>query len=180
MTEVLPLEAELENFIRRHWRQSDEVADLRQEVLTRLYRFALENRPTQPRALMFRIARNLMIDRIRKKSVVTIDAVMDFESLSVSTDEADPFETTSARQELRMLQDALDDLPQRTRDVIFMRRVQGCSQRETAKKLKISEPTVERHISKGVTLLMEYFRRHGVVRSAGKTRKSEARRDDFA
>ncbi|MAK59880.1 MAG: hypothetical protein CMK09_02770 [Ponticaulis sp.] len=180
MDEILPLEAELEHFLRRRWRSANDIPDLRQEILTRVYRYALETRPANPRAFLYRTARNLLIDKIRQQSVISMDLVMDFEALNVCSDEADPFDTTSARQELQMLQDALEQLPERTRHVLVLRRVHGLSQRETAKKLQISEPTVERHISRGTRQLADYFRRQGVVRTVRKEKLSEARRDDSA
>ena len=79
-----------------------------------------------------------------------------------------------------MLQDALEHLPERTRNILVLRRVHGLSQRETAKKLNISEPTVERHISRGTRQLADYFRQQGVVRTVRNTKLSEARRDDSA
>ncbi len=180
MDEILPLEAELERFLRRHWRATQEIPDLRQEVLVKVYRFALTTRPDNPRAFLYRTARNLMIDKIRQQRVISMETVMDFESLNVSSDEADPFETTSARQELKLLQDALEHLPERTRDVIYLRRIQGLSQRETARRLRVSEPTVERHISRGTRQLADYFREKGVVRTVLNGKLSEARRDDSA
>lgn len=180
MDEILPLEAELEQFLRRRWRATDDVPDLRQEVLTRVYRYALDTRPANPRAFLYRTARNLLIDKIRQQSVISMDLVMDFEALNVCSDDADPFDTTSARQELQMLQDALEHLPERTRNILVLRRVHGLSQRETAKKLNISEPTVERHISRGTRQLADYFRQQGVVRTVRNTKLSEARRDDSA
>ena len=180
LEEILPLESELEHFLRRHWRNGQDIPDLRQEILAKIYRYALTDRPANPRAFLYRTARNLMIDRIRQQSVISLESVMDFEALNVSTDEADPFETTSARQELRMLQDALDHLPDRTRDVIYLRRVQGFSQKETAEYLRISEPTVERHISRGTRQLADYFRQKGVVRAVHIMKLSKDHRDDSA
>lgn len=178
--EVLPLEAELEKFLFRHWRSPAEVPDLRQEILTKLYQYALKSIPSNPRAFMYRTARNLLIDRIRQLNVISMETVMDFEALNVSSDDADPFETTSARQEIKMLQDALEHLPQRTRDILYLRRVHGLSQKETARELRVSEPTVERHISRGTRQLMDYFRKQGVVRTVSERKPSEARRDDSA
>ena len=129
---------------------------------------------------MYRTARNLLIDRIRQLNVISMETVMDFEALNVSSDDADPFETTSARQEIKMLQDALEHLPQRTRDILYLRRVHGLSQKETARELRVSEPTVERHISRGTRQLMDYFRKQGVVRTVSERKPSEARRDDSA
>lgn len=76
------------------------------------------------------------------------------------------------------MQEALDSLPERTRSIVLLRRVHGLSQRETAKELKISEPTVERHIAKGIRQLKDYFRTKGVVRADKDTDVSQARQND--
>lgn len=162
---ILPLEAELDGYLRHHIGGSDDVADLRQDVLVRVYKAAGDGLPHNPRAFLYTIARNLLIDRIRRQRVVSIESVMDFDALPVSTNEAGPFEIASSRQELSMLLAALETLPSRTRAVIEMRRVQGLSQRETAKALAISEATVERHVSRGVRLLSEALKARGVERS---------------
>ncbi|MAN75357.1 MAG: RNA polymerase sigma factor [Alphaproteobacteria bacterium] len=173
--DVLPLEAELERFLARHWSDVSEVRDLRQEVYSRLYRAAAKELPRNTRALMYSTARHLIVDLIRRKRVVSINTVMDFESWDVSSDEAGPFETVSARQELTMLEAALRSLPKRTRDVISLRRIQGLSQRETARALGVSEPTVERHVSRGVRLLADALARKGVQRGKASGRKTEQR-----
>ncbi len=161
---ILPLEAELDGFLMRRTDDLSEVADLRQDVLMRVYKAAETGLPHNPRAFLYATARNLLIDRIRRQRVVSIDLVMDIDAVYVPDEEAGPFETTSSRQELAMLQAALETLPDRTRAVILMRRAQGLSQRETAKALAVSEPTVERHISRGVRLLAEALKCQGVRR----------------
>lgn len=175
---VLPLEAELERFLYRHWHQTHEISDLRQEILTRLYKSALTQIPQNTRAMLYRVARNLLIDKIRRQKIVSMESVMDYERLDVLTDDAGPYETTSSRQELRLMQEALDSLPERTRNIVLLRRVHGLSQRETAKELKISEPTVERHIANGIRQLKDYFRTKGVVRADKDTDVSQARQND--
>ncbi|MGH7707394.1 MAG: RNA polymerase sigma factor, partial [Candidatus Dormibacteria bacterium] len=47
----------------------------------------------------------------------------------------------------------LDALPERTRDVIWLRRVEGLSQREAAGRLGIKESTLESHMCRGVRAL---------------------------
>ena len=172
ISEVLPLEAQLERYLSRHWNDPSEVRDLRQEIYSRLYKAASEGLPRNTRALMYSTARNLIIDLVRRKRVISIDTVMDIESWDVSSDEAGPFETVSARQELNMLQSALETLPRRTRDIVYMRRVQGLSQRETARALGVSEPTVERHVSRGVQLLADALARLGVRRDGAPGKSS--------
>lgn len=164
VAKVLPLEAELDSFLRHHLRGSSDVADVRQDVLVRVYKAAETDPPGNPRAFVYAVARNLLIDRFRRERIVSIEHVMDLDALHVPTEEAGPFEAVSARQELAMLQAALQSLPERTRAIVSMRRIQGLSQKETAKTLGVSEPTVERHVSRGVRLLAEALKSKGVAR----------------
>ena len=53
------------------------------------------------------------------------------------------------------LSDAFDRLPDRCREVVWLRRVEELSQKEVAMRLGISEKTVEKHIAKGMRLLAD-------------------------
>ena len=66
MRDVLPLEPMLTRFLRRNWRNEAEISDLRQEAYARIYESARRERPLQIKPFLFQIARNLMIDRLRK------------------------------------------------------------------------------------------------------------------
>ena len=68
--EILPLEPMLERYLRRNWRDQSEVQDIRQDVYIRVYESALRERPFNPKHFVFQVARNLMIDRLRRKNVV--------------------------------------------------------------------------------------------------------------
>lgn len=151
--EVLPHEAALTRYLRRVWRNQAEVPDLRQEVYVRIYESAGRALPTSPKAFLFTTARNLVADRVRRERIVSIDYSQDLESLNVLVDEISAEQHLSARQELRRLSEALDGLPDRCRDVIWLRRVEGLSQREAALRLGLNEGTVESHLSRGVRAL---------------------------
>jgi RNA polymerase sigma-70 factor (ECF subfamily) len=153
--EVLSLEPQLSRFLKRNWRQEAEVPDLRQEVFARVYESAIHNKPLQTKAFLFRVARNLIIDRLRQQSVVSIEGVADFKGLDVSTEEPSPEEHVTARQELRVLHAAIEELPPRCRQIVLLRKVQGLSQKEVAKQMNISEVTVEHQVAKGIQLLAE-------------------------
>ena len=60
-----------------------------------------------------------------------------------------------AEAALRRLADALDRLPDRCREVVWLRRVEELSQKDVASRLGISEKTVEKHIAKGMRLLAD-------------------------
>ena len=151
--EVLPLEAMLVQFLRKASRNASDVEDLRQEVYTRLYETAKKEIPGATRPLLFRIARHLLIDRARREQVVSIEAVENLENLNLAIDEPGPDRTVIAREELRRMQAALDQLPRRFRTAVVMRKVQGLTTREIALRLGIAEKTVEKHLTEGVRAL---------------------------
>ncbi len=143
----------LERYLRRSWRDQNEVQDIRQDVYVRVYEAALREKPFNPKHFLFQVARNLMIDRVRRKNVVSFDSFADFEAIDTGEDRPDLERSAAARQEVRMLLAALTELPPRCRQVVTLRKIEGLSQREVAKKMGITEDTVERQVSKGVRLL---------------------------
>ena len=155
--EILSLEGPLVRYLRRVWPNKDEIQDLRQEIYARIYQAATVSRPTQARAFLFTTARHLLSDRIRHERIVSIEAVGDIDALNVSIDEISTEQRVSARQELKLLAQAMDQLPPKCRQVMWLRRVEGLSQKEVAQRLGVTVKTVEQHISKGGRLLTEYM-----------------------
>jgi RNA polymerase sigma-70 factor (ECF subfamily) len=155
MQEVLPLEPMLTRFLQRNWRNDAEIGDLRQEAYARVYEAAKRERPQLIKPFLFQIARNLMIDRLRRQSVVSLESMADVDWLNVSDDRPSAETYVAARQELRLLQAALDKLPPRCRQVVLMRKVEGFSQREVAKEMGITIETVENQVAKGMRLLAQ-------------------------
>lgn len=155
--EILVHEEALLHFLARAWPQRDELHDLRQEIYVRVYEAAGKARPAQPKAFLFATARHLLTDRIRRSKVVSIEPVGDFERLLVLVDDVSPERWCGGRQVLKRLSDAFDRLPNRCREVVWLRRVEHLSQREVAERLGISEKTVEKHIAKGMRLIAGHF-----------------------
>jgi RNA polymerase sigma-70 factor (ECF subfamily) len=153
MLEVLPLEPVLMRFLQRNWREAADIGDLRQEAYVRIYESARRERPMQTKPFLFRIARNLIIDRLRRQAVVSLESVADFDWLHISDERPSSEAYVAARQELKLVQAALDDLPPRCRQVVWMRKVEGLSQKEVAKEMGIAVQTVENQTAKGVRLL---------------------------
>lgn len=157
--EILPHEQALMRFLHRNWRDHDEVSDLRQEIYVRVYESATRKPPDSPKSFLFATARNLLTDRIRRQRIVSITAVGDLEQLNVLKDELEPDRWLGGREALARLAHALDRLPDRCREVVWLRRVEDLPQKEIARRLGISEKTVEKHIAKGSRLMADHF--HG-------------------
>lgn len=155
--EILVHEAALLRYLAHHWPARDELHDLRQEIYARVYEAAGKALPTQPKAFLFATARHLLTDRVRRGKVVSIEPVGDFEPLNVLVDDVSPERWCGGRQVLKRLSDAFDRLPDRCREVVWLRRVEHLSQKEVAARLGISEKTVEKHIAKGMRLIADHF-----------------------
>ncbi|HTO41690.1 MAG TPA: sigma-70 family RNA polymerase sigma factor [Rhizomicrobium sp.] len=155
--EVLPLENLLLKFLRRGWRNESDVRDLCQDVYVGVYAAAQVEIPVYAKAFVFAVARNILVERIRREQIVSIEAVADLEELGLATDEPGPDKSAIARQELRRLQAALDRMPKRWREAVVMRKVQGMSRPEIALRLGIAEATVSQHLAAGMAALATLF-----------------------
>ncbi|HEY5236824.1 MAG TPA: RNA polymerase sigma factor [Rhizomicrobium sp.] len=151
--EVFPLETVLMQFLRHNWRNESEIADLRQDVYLRVYEAAKAQLPDPVRPFVFTIAKNLIVDRVRKEQVVSIEAIADLDALEIATDAPGPERSALARDELRRLQSALDCLPPRCREALVLARVDGLSGREIAERMSITESTVSHYLKRGVQCL---------------------------
>jgi RNA polymerase sigma-70 factor (ECF subfamily) len=168
MREVLPHEGMLVGFLARVWPRRDEHADIRQEVYARVYAAAVEARPHNAKAFLFATARHLMADRIRRERIVSIHAAGGTDFLGTLVDELTPEHRVSAVQDLARLARAFDQLPPKCREVFWLRRIKGMSQKETAARLGLTEKTIERHVSVGTQLLAEHMSANKLV--PGRTR----------
>ena len=150
---ILPHQAALTRYLRRVCKSPSEVPDLLQEALVRVYESATRARPRFPKTFLFTTARNLLIDKLRRERVVFIDYTPKTVSLNLPIDELSPERRLAALQDLQQLTRAFEALPEKTRSVIWLRRVAGMSQRETSAVLGIEEGALEGHMTRGMRSL---------------------------
>ena len=153
--EILVHEAALLRYLQRIRPHGEDLLDLRQDVYVRVYDAARKALPATPKAFLFASARNLVTDRLRRGRVVSIETLGDPDSLNVMVDELSPERRCDGHQALRRMADAFDRLPDRCREVVWLRRIEELPQKAVAARLGISEKTVEKHIAKGMRLLAD-------------------------
>lgn len=161
LREVLPLEADLIGYFRRNWRDRNEVRDLVQDVYVRIYSHFRDlpdgELPRNARAFVFTTARNMLIEKFRHLRVVPIDTIGDIENLIASSDQPSPERAAQARDELRRLQRALDELSPRCREAFVLRQIEGLSRREIAQRMGLSDATVREYLAIGLFKLSDLF-----------------------
>lgn len=173
MREVIPHERTLTRFLSKYVGPEQDVADLRQELYVRVYETVATKGAPPDNALAFAyvVARNLIVDRSRRAKVISIDFASDPDLGILPVDFLTPERHASAREELRRVELGLGRLPDRCRQVIAARRLEGLSQKECAARMGISEDTVERQLRLGLRALTDFL--HG---GDGRVRRRPARR----
>ncbi|MFT3998223.1 MAG: sigma-70 family RNA polymerase sigma factor [Asticcacaulis sp.] len=158
---VLPHEAALRQWL-SGWRLDTlDIDDVVQETYA-----VLASRPSvsdirNPRAYCFQTARSIILMHLRRSKVVSIRAVEDVERLGPVADEASPEQQVSDREQLHRLAMAMGELPEQGRQAVFLRFIEGLSQREIGQRMGISENAAQKHIVKSVHRLMNIFGRGG-------------------
>ena len=143
-------ETAIRAFLRRFLSNSQETEDLTQEVFIRAYQSEKTQKIQQPKAFLYGIARNLARKEISRKSRAIIEYIEDFAPSEDLSNETAVEDIADSRQKLRLLSEAVAQLPPQCRKVFVLRKVYGFSVKEIARQLKISASTVEKHIAAGV------------------------------
>lgn len=160
--EVLPHGPALRAWLLSRYPAIADVDDVVQESFARVLRAQAAAPIGAPKAFLFSTARNLALDQLRRRQVVTIDSVAEIESLSVSDGAPTAADTAAHHQELQLLTQAIQSLPERCRQVLTLRKIYGLSQKEIAAQLGISEHTVEAQVGNGVRRCSEFLARRGL------------------
>ena len=132
-------------FVRRIHNHS-EAEDLTQEVLLRVAQRGAAIDATRPDAYVFQIAANLLRDRGRRLKVRAAYQASLGPADAVLVEDRNPDRVLQAKQALATVLAALKQLPDRTRTIFILFRLEGMKQREIADLLGVSARTVEQHV----------------------------------
>ncbi len=89
--------------------------------------------------------------------MLKFESVTDNPDLSVYPDSVDVVATVSKQQELELLTEAIQALPERCREIFTLRTAFGLTQKQIAARLSVSESTVEKQTALGIRLCASFF-----------------------
>ncbi len=140
------------------------VDDLVQETYARVLRARGDGKVVTPRAYLFVTARNAAVDLFRRNRIFSGPALVESESEAVVEDKADSAEAASREQEKQILNEAIEALPPRCREVLVLRRFQGLSYDEIGRRLGISANTVNAQLAIAMVRCRDFLRARGVLK----------------
>ncbi|TFW31362.1 RNA polymerase sigma factor [Duganella callida] len=158
----LPHEAELRTMLRRVCNSPSEVDDAVQETCYRILAVADLALVHNPKPFVFRTAKNIVLDRIRRDAVVSIETMANLEELEIADTAPSPDRVVFAREELKWVFGLIARLPDRCKSVFSARRLHGMSQNETARTLGLTDSVVEHEMMKGMRLMSEMIATQGI------------------
>ncbi len=133
-----------------------------QESFARILQARNAGRVGHAKSYLFTTARNVAFDQARRNRIVSIESMADIAELPVFEERPDAAEALTNEQELEILADAIEALPQRCRLVVKLRKLRGLSYQEIGQQLGISVHTVNAQLAKGMTLCRDYLRERGM------------------
>lgn len=136
-----------------------DIDDVVQDCFLRIYAAVSIERVPSPRALLRRVAHNLIIDRHRRRlgvEHVALDAALEVPSPACPQDEL-----IDIRRTLSRVATAMEAFPERRRDIVERRCLAGQSSRETAADLGVCSSTVDKQLRASIEMLR--FARDGAL-----------------
>lgn len=138
--------SELVHYLQGKWRKEpDDASDIAHQAFERFMAVAEPQRIAQPRAYLFQLVRNLVVDGLRRDKVRADHARREEASVEPSASDLTVQSTLGAEQ-LQMLQQIIEKLPAKRRRAFVLNRVYQLSYQEVADEMGISVDGVKKHV----------------------------------
>jgi RNA polymerase sigma-70 factor (ECF subfamily) len=144
--------APLRRYLTRLLGNTTEAQDIAHDAYLRVYPSEGKTVANQPEAVLYTAARRLAINRLKRRSISPFETHASALETAASS-APDVTHQVMARQELRLLQEAIAELPAGCRAVLLLRKVELLSHREIADRLGIAVSTVEKQHARALRLL---------------------------
>jgi RNA polymerase sigma-70 factor (ECF subfamily) len=128
--------------------------DLLHSAYVRLEQYRAMHPVTNPGAFLVRTAVNIGIDNYRHERRIYGEAHMPVPECEDPAPKAD--EVVEAKELLSRVVSGINHLPERTREIFLMHRIDKLEYSEIAQRLGISESAIEKQMAKAMVALADY------------------------
>lgn len=150
------------NFSKSFLKIEDGIDDILQEVFVKIWRNRKNIKsPDTFNSYIFTVTRNLLLNELRSR-LNKQNIKEEISKLSVAP-EYSMLEQIEYRDLKEKVDNIVNELPERQKEIFVLSRTEGLSHKEIAEKLEISTKTVEYHIALSVKLLKGRIEDLGLV-----------------
>ena len=140
----------LRRYFARRVRDDSEAEDLVQDVFERLARRDEPVEGERVGGYVFETANSVFTDRLRRRHSRRADVHEPFDEQAHGETAASPEQLMLQRERVEHATEALLELPERTRVIFVLRRLEGMPYLSIASRLEISVSAVEKHMERAV------------------------------
>ena len=149
----------LKRFLSRFLSRPQDIEDVVQDTYLKAFSAEKKQQIHQPKAFLFRVARNAALTELSKKSRQVMKYVEDYDDSEIISDGISVEDRVLASEKLGLFcQSALEMTP-KCRRVFLMAKVYGMSYKEISAELEIGQSAVEKHVAKGLEVCTAFMRR---------------------
>ena len=169
----------LKRFLARLLSNSQDIEDVAQEAYLRAYVAEQQKDIEQPKAYLFRIARNLALTQLTQKSKKITDYLEESGASVVIEYGAAADSEVEAEESLGLYCEAVAALPEKCRQVFLLRKVHGLAHKEIAQRMSLSVSSVEKYLLRGILECKAFVQeREGLVPNLQASAAAESGRDE--
>jgi len=156
-------ETAIHRIIRRYFPRAEDVEDLTQETFLKCFVAETRMEIRDPKAFLFRVAKNTALSEVKKKSLTMTDYLEESSLFPEVEDESQRQGEVllDERRQLAALAKVVAALPEEVRQALLMRKMEGLKYRQIAVRLNLPLATVHRLIAKAVVQCSQALREQG-------------------
>jgi len=142
----------LEKYLARKLDSPEDAAEVAQEAFMRLHRMESPQQLDNARAFLFQVATNLAVDQLRRRKLhfryirVEKSQAPEGEPVDINASAASPEQIIGAREKLRAIYAAVDEMPLKVKQAFLLHRRSGLSYNDIAEEMQVSVSSVEKYI----------------------------------
>jgi RNA polymerase sigma factor (sigma-70 family) len=140
--------AEIIAFVRRRFGAGPpDPEDVAQQAFTNFAALKSHEGVANPRAFLYRTAHNIVINERKRQHLARrlFDATPQPQEICEARDDFNPEVVLIGREQYRLIEQVIRDMPQKRRLILLLNRFEGLSYAEIARRMRLSESVVRKH-----------------------------------
>jgi RNA polymerase sigma-70 factor (ECF subfamily) len=144
------------SYFRRRGVDQDSCEDLTHEVFARVSKRSVDG-IDNPEAYVFSSASSVYIDHVRRRKSHFADAHDNVDGLDFESEAPGQLRVLEGKQALERLGTILEELPQKTREILLLSRLEGLTNTQLAARFRLSVSSIEKHLARGLLHVRRRF-----------------------